>query len=126
LGPLATSATNRPIVSASGDYDDGEIGGMMICKGNLPQCRFVHRKPPHACPDANPGRRNGGKPATNRLSYGTTFFESLRIYRAIRPSLTCFQAIVLNETQIILMRSLDFSGDLTLRAALWLWGLLSL
>jgi hypothetical protein len=25
---------------------------------------------PHACPDANPGRR-GGKPATNRLSYGT-------------------------------------------------------
>jgi hypothetical protein len=24
------------------------------------------------CPDANPGRR-GGKPATNRLSYGTEF-----------------------------------------------------
>jgi hypothetical protein len=31
---------------------------------NLPQCRFVHHKP-----HANPGRR-GGKPATNRLSYG--------------------------------------------------------
>jgi hypothetical protein len=37
---------------------------------NLPQCRFVHHKPHMLCPDANQGRR-GGKPATNRLSYGT-------------------------------------------------------
>jgi hypothetical protein len=29
LGPLGTAATNRPIVPASGDYDDGEIGGMI-------------------------------------------------------------------------------------------------
>jgi hypothetical protein len=34
LGPLDTEATNRPIVSAPGDYDDGEIGGMMIGRGN--------------------------------------------------------------------------------------------
>jgi hypothetical protein len=34
LGPLGTAATNRPIVPALGDYDDGEIGGMMIGKGN--------------------------------------------------------------------------------------------
>jgi hypothetical protein len=27
LGPLGTAATNRPIVPAPGDYDDGEIGG---------------------------------------------------------------------------------------------------
>jgi hypothetical protein len=57
-------------VAAPGDYD-GEIGGMMIGRGN----RSTRRKPapvplyppqtPHACPDANPGRR-GGKPATNR------------------------------------------------------------
>jgi hypothetical protein len=33
LGPLCTTATNRPIVLAPGDYDDGEIGGMMIGKG---------------------------------------------------------------------------------------------
>jgi hypothetical protein len=33
LGPLGTAAINRPIVSAPGDYDDGEIGGM-IGKGN--------------------------------------------------------------------------------------------
>jgi hypothetical protein len=75
LGPLGTTATNRPIVPASRDYDDGEIGGMIIGRGN----RSTRRNPapvplcppqtPHACPDANPGRR-GGKPATNRLSYG--------------------------------------------------------
>jgi hypothetical protein len=74
LGPLGTSATNRPIVLSPGDYDDGEIDGMMIGKGN----RSTRRKPalvplcppqtPHACPDAKPARR-GGKPATNRLSY---------------------------------------------------------
>jgi hypothetical protein len=72
LGPLGTAATNRPIVPATGDYDDGKIAGMMIDRGN----RSTRRKPvavplcapqtPHACPDANPGRR-GGKPPTNRL-----------------------------------------------------------
>jgi hypothetical protein len=40
LGPLGTTATNRPIVPAPGDYDDGEIGGM-IGKGN----RGTRRKP---------------------------------------------------------------------------------
>jgi hypothetical protein len=30
LGPLGTAATNRPIVPDPGDYDDREIGGMMI------------------------------------------------------------------------------------------------
>jgi hypothetical protein len=41
LGPLGTEATNRPIVPALGDYDDGEIGGMRIGKGN----RRTRRKP---------------------------------------------------------------------------------
>jgi hypothetical protein len=40
LGPLGTAATNRPIVPAPGDYDDGEIGGM-IGSGN----RSTQRKP---------------------------------------------------------------------------------
>jgi hypothetical protein len=76
LGPLGTAATNRPIVPAPGDYDDRETGGMMIGRGKeilreiLPQFRFVHHKPHMFCPDANPGPR-GGKPATNRLRYGT-------------------------------------------------------
>jgi hypothetical protein len=34
LGPLGTAATNRPLVPARSGYDDGEIGGMMIDKGN--------------------------------------------------------------------------------------------
>jgi hypothetical protein len=75
LGPLGTAAINRPIVPAPDDYDDGEIGGM-IGKGN--QSTWRKRAPvllcppqtPHACQDANPGRR-GGKPETNHLSYDT-------------------------------------------------------
>jgi hypothetical protein len=39
---------------------------------NLPQCRFAYHKPHMFCPDANPGP-SGGKPSTNRLSYGTAF-----------------------------------------------------
>jgi hypothetical protein len=34
LGPLGNAATNRPIVGAPGDYDDGESGGMTIGRGN--------------------------------------------------------------------------------------------
>jgi hypothetical protein len=50
LGPLGTAATNRPIVPAPGDYNDGEIGGM-IGRGNQSTRRkpapvpFVHHKP---------------------------------------------------------------------------------
>jgi hypothetical protein len=74
LGPLGTVATNRPIMPAPDDYDDGEIGGM-IGRGT----RSTRRKPapvplcplhPTCCSDANPGCRDG-KPATNRLSYVT-------------------------------------------------------
>jgi hypothetical protein len=82
LGPLGTTATNRPTVPALGDYDDAEIGGMIIGRGNRSTRRKHAAVPlcppqtPHACPGANPGRP-GGKPATNRLSYGTAFWETL-------------------------------------------------
>jgi hypothetical protein len=71
LGPHGTTATNRPIVPTLGDYDDGEIGGMMIGRGNRSTRRkrapvpLCPSQTPHACPDANLGRR-GGKPAINR------------------------------------------------------------
>jgi hypothetical protein len=49
--PLDTAATNRPIVPAPGDYDDGDIGGM-IGRGN----RSTRRKPAPAplCPLQTP------------------------------------------------------------------------
>jgi hypothetical protein len=40
-GGNSTAATNRPIVPAPGDYDDGEIGGIKIGRGN----RSTRRKP---------------------------------------------------------------------------------
>jgi hypothetical protein len=40
LGPLGPAATNMPGAAAPGDYDDGEIGGM-IGRGN----RSTRRKP---------------------------------------------------------------------------------
>jgi hypothetical protein len=75
LGPLGTAATNRPIVPAPGDYDDGEI-----CAMTGKRNRSTRRKPapvlfcppqtPYAARTLTPGRCSG-KPATNRLSYGT-------------------------------------------------------
>jgi hypothetical protein len=51
LGPLGTVATNRPIVPAPGDYDDGEIGGM-IGRGNRSTRRKLASVPP--CPPQTP------------------------------------------------------------------------
>jgi hypothetical protein len=56
-----TAATNRPVVPTSGDYDDGEIGGMMIGRRN----RSTRRKPapvPLCLPQTSyavPGREPG-------------------------------------------------------------------
>jgi hypothetical protein len=51
LGPLCTTATNRPTVPAPGDYD-GEIGGMMIGRGNQSTRRKPAPVPP--CPPQTP------------------------------------------------------------------------
>jgi hypothetical protein len=52
LDTLGTSAINRPIVPAPGNYDNGEIGGMMIGRGN----RSTSRKPTPVplCPPQTP------------------------------------------------------------------------
>jgi hypothetical protein len=61
LCPLGTAATNRPIVPAPDDYDDGEIGGMMIGRGNRSARRKRAPVPlcspqiPHALPGREPG-----------------------------------------------------------------------
>jgi hypothetical protein len=76
FGPLDTASTNRSIVPAPGNYDDGETDRVMIGRGN----RSTRRKPvpvslcPPQTPHALPGRESGphgGKPVTNRLIYGT-------------------------------------------------------
>jgi hypothetical protein len=70
LGPLGTSATKWPILPVPGDYDDGEFGGMKICREKTcPRGTSSTTNPTWPDPGLNPGRR-GGKPATNRLSYG--------------------------------------------------------
>jgi hypothetical protein len=53
LGPLGTTATNRPIVPALGDYGDVETGGM-IGRGN--RSRSTQRKPAPLplCPPQTP------------------------------------------------------------------------
>jgi hypothetical protein len=52
LGPIGTAAADWPIVPATGDYDDGEFGGIKIGKGN----RSTRRKPAPAplCPPQIP------------------------------------------------------------------------
>jgi hypothetical protein len=52
LDPLDTVATNRPIVPALGDYDDGEIGGMMIGRGN--RSTQSKQAPMPLCPPQTP------------------------------------------------------------------------
>jgi hypothetical protein len=65
LGPLGTAATNRPIVLALGDYDVGEIGGM-IGRRN----RSTRRKPAPMpfCPPQTP---NAARTRTQAAAVGS-------------------------------------------------------
>jgi hypothetical protein len=73
LDPLGTAATNRPIVPGPGDYDDGEISGIIgrrngsTRRKTCPSAALSTKNPTWLHPGLNPGRR-GGKPATNRFS----------------------------------------------------------
>jgi hypothetical protein len=66
-----------------GDGDCGEIGRMKIGRGKPKYSEKTYRSatlsttnPTWLDPGLNPGHR-GGKPATNRLSYGDAFFGVL-------------------------------------------------
>jgi hypothetical protein len=76
LNPLGTAATlgllylSRVIVRMEKLVEWTILAGETEALGeNLPRRHFVHHKYHLRDPDANPGRR-GGKPATNRFSYG--------------------------------------------------------
>jgi hypothetical protein len=66
LDPLETAATSRPMVPASSDYDDGEIG-VMIGKGN----RSTRRKPAPVplCP---PQTSHAARTRTRAAAVGNT------------------------------------------------------
>jgi hypothetical protein len=97
LSPLGTETINWPIVQPQmiDDGDCGAIGGMKSGREN----QSTRRKPatlPTTNPiwpnrGSNPGRR-GGKPATNRLSYGMTLtlvsclaYSTLKMEATIPP-----------------------------------------
>jgi hypothetical protein len=68
-----------PIVPALADCDGGKVGGMNgFGRGNRSTRRnpaptpSVHHKSHLPDPDTNPGPR-GGKPTTNRFSYGAAY-----------------------------------------------------
>jgi hypothetical protein len=65
-GPLGTAAINRPIVPVLGDYDNGEIGGMIGRGNRSTRSGTLSTTNPTCCPDANSGCHNG-KPATKPL-----------------------------------------------------------
>jgi hypothetical protein len=77
---------------------------------NLPQCRFVHHKPHMLCPDAKPGRRVG-KPATKRLSYGTTYALFIRRVVRKRANRRCFHGLIVINCSYVPERTM-FSRQL--------------
>jgi hypothetical protein len=75
LGSLGTAGTNRHIVPVPGDYDDGgnlwnDWQGKPKYLEKTCSTATLSTTYPTWCPDENPCG-GGGKPATNRLRYGT-------------------------------------------------------
>jgi hypothetical protein len=77
LGPFGTAATNRPIVPAPGDYD-GQIGGMMIVRGN----RSTRRRPAPV-PLCSPQTPHAARTRTRAAAVGS---QRLTAWATARPN----------------------------------------
>jgi hypothetical protein len=66
-------------------------GEIKVLGENLPQRHFCpSQNPTLPDPGLNPGRRRGGKPATNRLSYGAAYVTLYSmVYRYRHFGVTC-------------------------------------
>jgi hypothetical protein len=92
LGPLGTAATNRPIVPSPGDYDDGEIGGM-IGMGN----RSTQRKP-SPVPLCPPQTTHAARTRTRTASVGS---QRLTAWATSRPWLNVATICKINSVTLI-------------------------
>jgi hypothetical protein len=85
LGPLGTAATDWPIVPAPGWlwwriwWNEDWQGKSKYSEKTCPSATLSTTNPTWPYPGSNPGRR-GGKPATNRLSYGAACIMKLDKY----------------------------------------------
>jgi hypothetical protein len=89
LGPFGTAATNRPIVPASGDYDDGEIGGI-IGRGN--RSTRIKLAPVPLCPPQTP---HAARTRTRAAAVGS---QRLTAWATARPPSTS-QSIAISTEQ---------------------------
>jgi hypothetical protein len=82
LSPLVTAATTDLLYQPqmTDDADCGAIGGMKYSEKTCPSATLSTTNPKWRDPGSKPGRR-GGKPATNRLSYGADLM--LRILQCL-------------------------------------------
>jgi hypothetical protein len=107
LGPLGATATNRPIVPAPGDYDDGEIGGM-IGKGN-----WSTRRKPAPMPLCPPQTPHAARMRTRATVVGS---QRLTVWATARPGkmmLDLVQILIQYIEQInsVIMQMTHLIGD---------------
>jgi hypothetical protein len=78
LGPLGTAATNRPIVPVPGDYDDGEIDGM-IGRGNR-----SNRRKPAPVPRCPPQTPHDARKQTRAVAVGSQRLTAPEVTRTLK------------------------------------------